>query len=108
MITIEEIKAQCREAIALASDPNLWDSPWQSDGTDVASGKDWFDACDIANARHITHSRTFSPAAARVMLDTIEMIEAHTVFDHKTSTQKPSAFAAMLIERICHKWEGNQ
>jgi len=106
MITIEQIKAECRKAIELSA--NATAGPWESSGKwgDVndKNGDQIFDSMENgrgqkatkANAHFAAHARTFSPVAARVVLDRIKDLEEHgTPMD--IAYQYPKIIAA---------WEG--
>lgn len=87
MITIEDIKAKCHRAIELGEAAT--EEPWEDDGTQslwhpysrpeevtgyegehISLGK-----LEIPDLKFIAHARTFSPAAAKALLASIQGYE---------------------------------
>jgi hypothetical protein len=111
MIPIERIKAECLEAIALADRHDITDGPWERDGLEILAAQG-LEVCsfgtsgfsketDIANARHIAHARTFSPAAARATLSAITQAETMIEFGKSVG-----ACGQDILNDICRAWEG--
>lgn len=77
-MTLDDIKAECREMIRLGE--LATEGPWEpedlGEGWDVTRNGEGI-AYDVLpdNAHFIARSRTFSPAAARAMLEEIEWLE---------------------------------
>lgn len=88
MITIEEIKAQCREVIALSAS--------LEDVSRTISGEE-------ANGS-FRHNRTFSPKAARVILSVILTYEN----DVKHCDISVRGIPKRRLDQICEQWEVNQ
>ena len=113
MITIEQIKAECRKAIEFGQ--NASNGPWQTrserswEVIEPCKGgihkianlsprdfSTWGMTTSCNNAAHIVHARTFSPASARVVLERIKDLEENgTPMDR-----------AYQFPRIIAAWEG--
>ena len=112
-MTIEQIKEQCREAInhSVVATP----APWtyrgartvkksngyriRLEGPKVAAPEVWNTIDDglSRDSHFIAHARTFSPAAAKALLATIEWLELMS--EHSIVCQE-------MLARIANKWEG--
>lgn len=110
MITIEQIKAECRKAIELGQSATA--GPWVASPfgrvsadcgiiLDAVSSASSFAQDDI-NGNHIAHARKFSPAAAKVVLAEINWLEYQ-------ANSYEGWIKIMFLGRlqvICEMWEG--
>lgn len=118
MITIAQIKAECREAIELGQSAS--DGPWRTHkerpweviepckgGVHQIANLSPRDFSTLGmttscnNARQIAHARTFSPAAARALLGMVDLLE-----DMATGDGLMGSIARIKLDEIRGQWEG--